>query len=299
MPFQSKYWCFTLNNYNPVYEIIYDSTTMDYLVYGREVGAQNTPHLQGYVEFKKVQRMTSVKRLLGEDRIHLEGRMGTCEEAIDYCKKDNNWIDYGEHKCTVPGQRTEIGKAITLFLEGKSESEVSECIGYSWVRSRGHILAHVRQVEADRHRLLAAESYNNVVLRDWQQELLEVLSGDPHPRQVIWYYDADGNAGKTFMSKYLVHKHNAARYDNAKSVDVKYAYTGQRICVFDLVRSCSDHINYEIIEQIKNGIFFSTKYISQCKTFMVPHVVCFSNEMPDQTKLSADRWNIIDLVNYN
>lgn len=51
----------------------------------------------------------------------------------------------------------------------------------------------------------------------------------------------------------------------------------------------------KIIEQIKNGIYFSGKYESQMKYDKPPHVVVFSNTMPDQSKLSADRWNIVFL----
>ena len=60
-----------------------------------------------------------------------------------------------------------------------------------------------------------------------------------------------------------------------------------------------EHINYEIIEEIKNGHFYNTKYVPEARVFDNPHVVCFSNSYPDKTKLSADRWDIIDLALYD
>ena len=74
------------------------------------------------------------------------------------------------------------------------------------------------------------------------------------------------------------------RFENAKSADVKYALTGQRIVVFDLSRSQETHVNYEVIESVKNGVCFSTKYESQMKVFKTPHVVIMANFAPDETK---------------
>ena len=61
------------------------------------------------------------------------------------------------------------------------------------------------------------------------------------------------------------------RFENGKSADIKYAYDGQRCVVFDLSRSQESHVNYEVIESVKNGVVFSTKYESQMKVFKTPH----------------------------
>ena len=63
-------------------------------------------------------------------------------------------------------------------------------------------------------------------------------------------------------------------------------------------RSQIDHINYEIIESIKNGCVFSTKYNSTPKLRLGgTKVIVFMNAMPDKTKLSSDRYHIFDLTN--
>nr|KAG5709282.1 hypothetical protein BaRGS_018034 [Batillaria attramentaria] len=85
---------------------------------------------------------------------------------------------------------------------------------------------------------------------------------------------------------------SAARYENGKSTDTKHAYSGERIVIFNLTRSQEDHINYEIIESIKNVIIFSPKYESGMKIFEPPHVVVFANFSPNLSKLSQDRWDI-------
>ncbi|ALY05867.1 replication-associated protein [Ctenophore-associated circular genome 4] len=81
-------WCFTLNN--PTDEEvdnlnrILDGDQIKYAIYQKETG---TPHLQGYLEVSRKQRLVGVKRLLQTERVHLEKRKGTRIQARDYCRK--------------------------------------------------------------------------------------------------------------------------------------------------------------------------------------------------------------------
>jgi len=105
--------CFTLNNPGPN-PIPFDVEKMHYLVYQREVGANGTPHYQGYCELKKQTKMNAVKALLGGSTVHLEARKGTAQEASDYCQKDDTRVPgttpfiFGEMKGTSPGQRSDL-----------------------------------------------------------------------------------------------------------------------------------------------------------------------------------------------
>lgn len=94
---QSKFWCFTLNNYTPDEEAsIQAAVATTYIVYGREVGQCGTPHLQGYVEFEEKKRMSHVKTTLGTQRLHLETRNGKAYQAAAYCRKDGDFFERGE-----------------------------------------------------------------------------------------------------------------------------------------------------------------------------------------------------------
>ncbi len=67
---------------------------MTYMIIGREVGPRNgTPHLQGYVCFKRKRRLTEVKKIF--PRAHCERMRGTVEQAVTYCKKEGNYREYG------------------------------------------------------------------------------------------------------------------------------------------------------------------------------------------------------------
>jgi len=69
-----------------------------------------------------------------------------------------------------------------------------------------------------------------------------------------------------------------------------------KIYFFDCPRSKQgEFIQYDFLEEVKNGYVFSSKYESRNKVFPSPHVVVFMNELPDMTKLSKDRYEIIRL----
>ena len=95
--------CFTLNNYSEE-EYLLHNDAFKYVIIGKEIGESSTPHLQGYGEFKKQMRFNAVKTL--NTRMHFERRFGGQKEAINYCKKDNNYKDYGERR--IQGQRTDL-----------------------------------------------------------------------------------------------------------------------------------------------------------------------------------------------
>lgn len=86
----SKYWVFTLNNYqdddiSSISAKCATSGCIHRLVYQREVGEEGTEHLQGYVEFINKKRPMSVFNF--NSGFHWERRRGTAQEAIAYCTK--------------------------------------------------------------------------------------------------------------------------------------------------------------------------------------------------------------------
>lgn len=54
------------------------------------------------------------------------------------------------------------------------------------------------------------------------------------------------------------------------------------VIFLDYTRSLENYISYEGLEQIKNGIFFNTKYESKMVTYPTPHVICFANFLPQK-----------------
>lgn len=84
---QSKRWCFTVNNYNDEDIELFQSLDCRYIIYGKEVGEQGTPHLQGFVVFTTNKRLTGMKKI--HPTAHWEVAIGTTEQSIVYCSKED------------------------------------------------------------------------------------------------------------------------------------------------------------------------------------------------------------------
>ena len=81
-----------------------------------------------------------------------------------------------------------------------------------------------------------------------------------------------------------------------KSADIVHAYNDQETVIFHFERQVVDKVNYQIVERIKNGIVWSSKYNSMSKLYMPGHVICFATFLPEEKQLSLDRWAIKEIV---
>lgn len=125
---QTRRYCFTWNNpdngVRPLLESFFNDHCV-YLIYGNEVGESGTPHLQGFFVLKTRNRITAVKKLIGDGtKPHLEAAKGTSIQASDYCKKDADFVEFGT--APVPGQRTDLDAAITSIKNGVSMRDIAE-----------------------------------------------------------------------------------------------------------------------------------------------------------------------------
>lgn len=125
------------------------------------------------------------------------------------------------------------------------------CNHSSWVKTgfREFFLEFRGMEEADNLRALS----ETVVLRPWQEKLLHFLHWHDSPREIIWVVDQLGNTGKTFLSFFLQDQEQAFRVPNVSSKDFAYAYNYEKMVIFDYERDSEEHINYKILENLKNG----------------------------------------------
>jgi len=134
---RGRCWVFTLNNYTDAEEkCIIDSVekgTLVYFVYGREVGESGTPHLQGYCEFPKKVRFSTVKSLLPRAYI-AKAKAKDSKTSINYCKKDGDWIEKGT--CIKKGQRTDLETIRSLIVDGAPERDIADEFFGQWCRYR-------------------------------------------------------------------------------------------------------------------------------------------------------------------
>lgn len=120
---EGKFWCFTLNNFSEDDIEKIKSYKNNYLIFGKEVGENGTPHLQGYIEFSTNHKLDRLKKKI-HDKAHWEKRRGTASEAAEYCKKDNDYYEYGEISKPKQGSRSDITEVRTLVQNGKGMKDI-------------------------------------------------------------------------------------------------------------------------------------------------------------------------------
>lgn len=136
----------------------------------------------------------------------------------------------------------------------------------------------------------------------WQNEILELIKQEPDDRTINWYWEPDGAAGKTSLAKHICINNQNAIFLTGKASDMKYAVAmrvsenkAPEIILMNIVRSQEQFISYQGIEELKDGIFFNSKYESGMVMYNSPHIIIFANFPPDYTKLSRDRWNVVQI----
>lgn len=144
---------------------------------------------------------------------------------------------------------------------------------------------------------------DGVELYGWQKELTEILNGEVDTRKIYWYWEQIGNVGKTQFCRHLCIKNKDYLYLTGKASDMKYTIAtaiengNLPVCILmDFTRSQEEYISYQGIEEIKNGIFYSSKYKGNMVIFNIPHVIVFSNFRPEMFRLSIDRWDIREIA---
>mgnify|MGYP002700000978 CR=1 FL=1 len=93
---QSKNWVFTLNNYTE--EELKDMETwtskgIQGIGYEKEVGAEGTPHIQGFIVAANKCSLSTLKKL--NPRMHLERMKGRIDQNITYCSKEGGFTKIG------------------------------------------------------------------------------------------------------------------------------------------------------------------------------------------------------------
>lgn len=244
--------CFTLNNYTEAEfaQICECRNLCKFIVVGKEVGENGTPHLQGYFNLIKRVRFTGLKKLM--PRAHFEKAMGTDAQNLAYCtKQDKNAFVCGEPQ--NQGKRNDLTKATTMVKEKKTLREIaSECPEIFTKFHRGlKELSHALSTPRDRN----------------------------DPPTVIWLYGKTG-VGKTR----LVYDQFAEGQVYKKDNSIWWDGYHQQDCI--LLDDFNGKIDYEIILQLTDRYPFSP----QCKGGYVeinsPFII-FTSEYPPSTYWSG------------
>lgn len=282
-------WCFTVNNYTDEQIAALDACECRYLVYGREVAPETgTPHLQGFVCFAATVRLAAVRAIV---QCHWEPTRGTSAQAATYCKKDGNYTERGV--CPGVVGRTNVLDAAVAWcdvfivenLRAPTDREVAQEFPIVLVKFR-HFMDVIRL-------RTPIPIIRQGIPQPWQNALAQELGGEPDDRSVIFYVDEQGGSGKTWFQQwhYSNFPDTTQILGVGKVVDVAFTIDPDRnVFLINVPRGGMQFFQYSIVEQLKDRMVFSTKYMSSMKVMRTNvHVVVFCNEFPDYEKLSADR----------
>jgi len=290
---RAKNWCFTHNNYTDddiaSYRSVSDHPDVTYIIFGKEVAPQTgTPHLQGFVSFKARKRLTQVKSILPGDP-HLLAAVGTPQQNRTYCIKEDAFEEFG----AIPesqGKRNELEE----FKESVKAGETSMKV---LMEAHSDVCAkYPRFVKEylNQQRIVAAPEAHP--LKEWQQNLHNQLAREPNDRTITFVVDNVGGTGKTWFAKYYcaLHEGKAQYMEMAKKADMAYALNPAiRVLIVNCTRQQVEYLNYSFLESVKDGMVFSPKYESCTLRMNKCHVVVMMNQMPDESKLSRDRYDIM------
>ena len=133
----------------------------------------------------------------------------------------------------------------------------------------------------------------------WQKDLYNILVfKEPDPRKVICIIDQIGGKGKSMLAKILGWRHKARVVPlGSSAAQMKSAIVrsgAYKIYLIDLPRNNKDfQFLFDTVEEIKRGLVVSSFHGNLNDLYMArPHVVCFTNVIPDLELLSFDMWEL-------
>ena len=108
----------------------YVMTFCKYLIVGREVGENLTPHLQGYCETMNKESITSLQNkfqnpLMGTGiRMAIFAAAGSAQQNIEYCSKEGNVLCERGAKPKGAGHRSDLDAVIKAIENGESMDKI-------------------------------------------------------------------------------------------------------------------------------------------------------------------------------
>lgn len=220
--------CFTINN--PTLNEAVELNKLvpvhaEYLIYQLEKGAHKTEHYQGYIEFISQRPIKRMSKLAALARAHLEPRMGTQKQAIDYCQKEETRID-GPWTFGTPrkqGERRDLMDLIEMVKQGVSTATM--------MMSHPGTMARYRKFTTDYREALLEEKAKD------QYQKWKNMTTDPKPPMrhvtVLVGYTGTGKTSYVYNRYALSDIYKWSGSGGSKDSLWFDGYTGQKVLVLD------------------------------------------------------------------
>jgi hypothetical protein len=241
---------FTLNN--PMQQLTLEGKCQ-YAIWQLEAGENNTPHYQGYIQYKTMKSMRQVKADIG-DNPHVETRRGTIEQAIAYCSKEETRVKgpwtVGEKP--QQGRRTDL-EAVARMLKDKTVAEVMEV--YPQYVTRYH-----RGLKFVRQQYVSMQRGNK-----FREPVIQVLWGET-------------GAGKT--RKCMEYDNKLYKLNHYEGGNVWFdGYDGQKTILID---EFYGDIKYSFMLQLLDGYALRVQVKGDFTTLNHDVILITSNKHPEE-----------------
>lgn len=219
----------------------------------------------------------------------------------------------------------EVGESGTPHIQGYIESAKKirpiERFGIKeihWEKCKGNREANLKYCAKDGDYVHSPEfkvirplaKMKREYLRDDQKLIVDHFKEFEDPlwgRKIYWFWEPTGNWGKSVVAEHMIDYEGAIEVSGAGK-DVFFGIASAletmdiKTVILDIPRQSMAYVQYQAIEKIKDGKFFSGKYEGKMIRYNRPHIVVFANEEPEYTNvktglpnLSMDRWEVIRL----
>lgn len=204
---EARHWIVVINNPTELdrAQVLTLREHLDYSIFAEEIGEGGTPHLQGYICFKKKKKFTVVKKML--PRANLQVKNGTVAQAIAYCKKgtqpkeewsqlkeagpnygkDAEYVEWGEvpEEQTAKGHKESLARYQDTVTKAK-EDRLDEI-------SADHLLKYYKTIKSIRE-----DTKNKVLPKDleWSRQ----LGNTPN----LWIYGPTGTGKSTLARRSVI-----------------------------------------------------------------------------------------------
>lgn len=219
---KSKYrnWTFTLNNYSEEeceQMKCLDNDKIIRVIFGKEVGENGTPHLQGALGFVNAVRLSTLKKING--RAHWENMRGTFSQNQAYCSKENCFYSRGSWE-DEQGKRKDID---LVYENHKNGGNIRDLIG--------------------KHQL----GYQSLRLAE---KLTTYTAPRRVPKKVYWFWGPTGT-GKTQSAIEYCEEHKLDYWMSMDTLRWFDGYNGQKVAIIDDFRAdfCKFHVLLRLLDQ--------------------------------------------------
>ena len=297
-----------------------DSGLFTYMYAQFEQDGAHGLHLQGYAVSGSRPYKTQVMAAFNTCTHYAFGPLNTDKDRAamaKYCRKEETRVlnteamEFGTapangneeraaQKNANKGDLALLLKAGMSVLDFKTKAREQQ---YTWAEIDAAVAEHKADRKLERDTQMC-EQAKAVIWKPWQQYVVDYIHAPAHPREILVILDKRSNSGKTFLMK------NMKCMDADKTCNLTNGKTGDLMHIINkkpdvenifvnLPRSVHGIVNYQAMEQAKDGEFCSTKYDGEDITIMPTRLVIFTNEVLNWDAMSHDRWRIMTVKGEN